>query len=98
MMDAVQNLHRLDPSYWSALVANGIPNLETLTAPTGPFADPSDPDELKQVFDFCRTQYDWIIVDLGRGLSALTLACLQNCDQAYLVTTAELPALHQSQQ
>ena len=99
LLDAAQNVHRLDTSYWSALVANGIPNVETLTAPTGAASKLGvQPEQLEKLFYFVRSQYDWIVLDLGRGLNPMTLACLQNCDQAYLVTTAELPALHQTQQ
>ncbi len=97
LMDAAQNLHRLDASYWKALVANGIPNVETITAPPSSAHIPM-PEQIEKVFQFVRSQYDWVVLDLGRGLNPMILSCLQNCDQIYLVTTAELPALHQTQQ
>ena len=31
--DALKNVHRLDSSYWKALVSNGIPGLEVISAP-----------------------------------------------------------------
>ena len=33
ILDAINNLHRLDASYWKALVSNGIPGLEIIPAP-----------------------------------------------------------------
>jgi hypothetical protein len=33
VMDALNNLHRLDQNYWSALISNGMPGLEIITAP-----------------------------------------------------------------
>ena len=33
ILDAVNNIHRLDASYWKALVSNGIPNVEIIAAP-----------------------------------------------------------------
>jgi pilus assembly protein CpaE len=96
MMDAAQNLHRLDASYWKALVSNGIPGLEMITAPTGGPLKPVLPEQWGALFYFVRTQYDWILVDLGRGLNSQSIGYIQNCDQTYLVTTAEIPALHQT--
>ena len=32
--DALNNVDRLDSSYWKALVSNGIPGLEVISAPT----------------------------------------------------------------
>ena len=33
VLDAVNNLHRLDQSYWNALISNGMPGLEIIAAP-----------------------------------------------------------------
>ena len=41
VLDAVQNLHRLDVSYWNALVASEWPGLEIIAAPSGYL--PKDP-------------------------------------------------------
>ena len=99
LLDAAQNLNRLDASYWKALISNGIPGVEIITSPNGASAkQPVQPEQLEAVFYFVRTQYDWVVLDLGRGLSGLTLGCLEHCDQVFLITTTELPALHQAQQ
>lgn len=96
--DAANNLQRLDPSYWRALVSNGIPNLEVISAPSTPAAKELSPQQLKHVVAFARTQYPWTILDLGRNLNAATLAVLDITDQVYVVTTHEVPALHQVKQ
>jgi pilus assembly protein CpaE len=96
MLDAAQNLYRLDASYWKALVSNGIPGLEMITAPANAPTKPVMPEQWEALFYFVRTQYDWIVLDLGRGLNSQSMACLQNCDETYLVTTPEIPALHQT--
>ncbi len=96
--DAVNNLQRLDPSYWRALVSNGIPNLEIITAPSTPAAKQLPPAHLKQVLAFARAQYDWTVLDLGRNITSSTLAMLEMIDETYLVTTQEVPALHQAKQ
>jgi len=94
--DAASNLVRLDPSYWRALISNGIPDLEIITAPSAPGAKQVSPQQLKQVVAFARTQYPWSVLDLGRNLNAGTLGVLDLVDETYLVTTHEVPALHQA--
>ncbi|MEQ1885397.1 MAG: AAA family ATPase [Bryobacteraceae bacterium] len=92
--DAVNNLQRLDYSYWQGLVSNGTPNLEIITAPTSPAAKQLPATHLKQVLAFARTQYDFITLDLGRNLNPTTLALLDLIDETFIITTQEVPALH----
>jgi pilus assembly protein CpaE len=98
LADAVNNLQRLDESYWRALISNGIPNLEIISAPSSPAAKQLSSVQLKQVIGFARTQYDWLVLDLGRNLNASTLSILDLVDEAFIVTTHEIPALHQAKQ
>jgi hypothetical protein len=75
MLDAVNNLHRLDQSYWKALVSNGIPGVEIVGAPVSLASRQTPKDEqLQQVLAFVRPFYDWTLVDLGRSLSRLSMA------------------------
>jgi pilus assembly protein CpaE len=99
ILDAVNNLHRLDISYWKALVSNGIPGVEIVSSPLA-LASKQQPrdDQLRHVIAFARPHYDWTIVDLGRSLSRMGMAALEEIDEACLVTTLEVPALHQSKQ
>ncbi len=96
--DAVNNLQRLDKSYWHGIVSNGIPNLEIITAPSEPANKQISAPQVKQVLSFARAQYDWTVLDLGRNLSTTTLSLLELIDETYLVTTPEVPALHQTKQ
>jgi len=50
------------------------------------------------VVAFARPNYDWSLMDLGRGLSRISMSALEEIDEACLVTTLEVPALHQSKQ
>jgi pilus assembly protein CpaE len=99
ILDAVNNLHRLDISYWKALVSNGIPGVEIVSSPLslGSKQVPRD-DQIRQVLAFARPHYDSSLVDLGRSLGHLAMAALEEIDEACLVTTLEVPALHQSKQ
>lgn len=99
ILDAVSNLHRLDISFWKALVSNGIPGVEIVSAPLA-LASKHLPnhDQVRHILAFARPNYDWTVVDLGRSLNRMGMSALEEVDEACLVTTLEVPALHQSKQ
>lgn len=97
VVDAAANLHRLDSSYWKAVVSNGVPGLEMIGSPISANAHTLTPEVIERMFSFFRTEYDWVLADLGRGLNAFRLSVLTNCDEVYVVTTTDIVALHQSQ-
>jgi pilus assembly protein CpaE len=95
--DAVRNTQRLDQSYWQALVSNGVRSgLEIITAPLLSSRPTLKPEQLRFVLSFVRTQYDWIVVDLGRSLNPQSTSAMEEVDDLFLVTTLEVPALHQA--
>jgi pilus assembly protein CpaE len=99
IMDAVRNVHRLDHSYWKALVSNGQAHLEVITAPpAASIQEPLDPNHFRDVLQFLRSAYDWIVTDLGRSMNLLSLGMLAEIDDLFLVTTLDLPSLHQAKQ
>ena len=99
VLDAVQNLHRLDLSYWNALISAEWPGLEIIAAPSGYLPkDPVAGESLGKVVNFARSHYAWTVVDLGAGLSLSTFTILDEIDEIYLVTTLEVPSLHQAKQ
>ena len=99
VLDAVNNLHRLDLHYWKALVSNGIPGVEIMSSPLALASKTQPKDEqVRQVIAFVRPHYDYTLLDLGRSLSHIAMAALEEIDEACLVTTLDVPALHQSKQ
>ena len=99
VLDAVQNLHRLDVSYWKALISTAQPGLDIITAPTGYLPEEPVPGEaLGKLLAFVRSHYAWTAVDLGCALSLATVTLLEEIDDLFLVTTLEVPALHQAKQ
>lgn len=99
VMDALNNIHRLDLSYWKALVSTAVPNVEVVSAPVA-VASRQLPreDQVRHVLGFVRLHYDWTVVDLGRSLNPVTMHALEEIDEACLVSTLEIPALHQAKQ
>ena len=99
VLDAVHNLHRLDPNYWKALCSNGYPGLEVIAAPSlCSTAAPPEPEQLRHVLSFARSLYEWTVVDLGRGLSPVAMVAFEEIDEVYLVSTMDMPALHAATQ
>ena len=80
-------------------MSNGIPGVEIVSSPLALAAkmQPSD-DQIRQVLSFARPNYDWTLVDLGRSLSRIAMAAMEEIDEVCLVTTLEVPALHQAKQ
>lgn len=97
LADAATNIHRLDASYWKAVVNNGVPGLDMIGAPAGASTQALTPEHLEKVLSFLKNQYGWVLADVGRGLNAFRMSVLTNCDDIYLVTTVEITALHHAQ-
>ncbi len=99
MIDAVQNLYRLDLSYWNALVSTEWTGLEILASPANYLPKEAVPgDALGRVLAFARRQYAWTVADLGCNLTLEIVTLLAEIDDVYLVTTLEVPSLHQAKQ
>ncbi len=96
ILDAVGNTHRLDASYWRALVSNGVPRLQVIRAPgvTVQREEPKE-DDVRTVLRFVRHEYGWTVVDLGRGLKPMVLSAIDELDETFVITTLDVPALHQ---
>ena len=94
--DALNNVHRLDWSYWQALVTTVSDQYDFLAAPLPQEVQVRPPvDNFRRVVRFACSSYRWVLVDLGRGLSELVVCCLEEGATLLVVTTAELPALYQ---
>jgi len=99
LLNAAEHAHSLEPSGWNSLVTNFRPNLDTLKAPVRRYPDEECKIEnLSQVLRFARTQYEFTVVDLGRGLTPIARSVLKEIDVLYLVTTFEMPSFFQAKQ
>jgi pilus assembly protein CpaE len=98
VLDAVSNVHRLDVNFWKALISNGMPRLEIIAAPEASAAPPPEEESCRHVLRFARSQYDWVLVDLGRSLNFLSMGVLDEIDESFVVTTVDVPALYHAKQ
>jgi pilus assembly protein CpaE len=68
--------------------------LRVLAAPPRPeMADEVRADEVRQVLQFLRQEYVYIIVDTGSMMDDVTLAAIDSADLLVLMTTPEIPAI-----
>lgn len=92
--DAVQNILNMDAGRWRALVSAGPGGLDVLPAPRpAAIREPFPPEQLRDFIGFIRAQYDWSVLDLGRGWNPAACDAVRYADELFLVFTAELPAL-----
>ncbi|HEX4168222.1 MAG TPA: AAA family ATPase [Bryobacteraceae bacterium] len=95
VIDAVQNLSRLDESLWKALIVEAKPGLDIVPAPSTISSDSYiAKDDLCQLIRFMRMHHDWVVLDLGRSLNRFAADIYEDLDQLFLVSVLEVTALH----
>ncbi len=95
ILDAIQNLYRLDASVWKGLLGKGKADISIMPTPPALSQDLRlEEGDIQRVLRFMRTQHDWTVVDLGRSLTRLSRAAIEEVDQLFLVSTLEVPALY----
>jgi pilus assembly protein CpaE len=93
LVEALERSEHLDSASWSSLVSE-CGGVDILPAPETPYAGLVDAGRLHAVLDFARLSYDWLIIDLPVIFQRLSLMTVSEADQAFLVSTSELPSLH----
>ena len=92
LLDAMGQMDTGEPD-WSSLVVN-VDGIDVLGAPDSPDSQAIDPDRLHDALESAREVYDWIIVDLPSIFEKLSLFAMSDSDEAFVVSTSELPSLH----
>ena len=98
MLDALDNLHRLDQEFMKELVVKHKSGLEIL-AGSDLFDRPgaSDSGALEEVFRLLGRQYEYIIVDAGAQMNACAVASLYTADTIFLVASPDVPSVRNAQ-
>lgn len=90
--DVARNIQRLDRELLQSSMAQIAPQLWVLAAPEDPArAGDVQPAHVEAMLNLARTMFDYVIVDAGRSLSAVTLKALDQCDRLYAVLQLTLP-------
>lgn len=92
--ELLENTHRLDADLLEGFVMHHSSGVELIAAPEGSESTRDVlPGAISQTFDFLRSRYEFILVDLPVGLNEKNLELMRYCDQIYLVTVAEVSAV-----
>jgi pilus assembly protein CpaE len=84
VLDALQNLHRLDVSLLDGLMTTTKEGLQLLAGPQQPYPTEPTPGELARLFDLLVNHYRFVIVDASSRLDATT-RLLSDLSNAVLV-------------
>ncbi|HWQ56019.1 MAG TPA: hypothetical protein VN442_20195 [Bryobacteraceae bacterium] len=94
--DAIDALPVMDAGRWRALVSPVPGGFDVLPAPRAAATtlEPFTPDQVRDFVTFIRGHYDFSVLDVGRGWNPAAFDVLRSTDVAFLVFTADLPALN----
>ena len=98
IIDAIDNLHRLDREFLKELVMTHKSGLEVL-AGSDQFDRPgaSDAGAIEELFRLLARQYEYILVDAGSQINSCSIAALYTADQMYLVANPDVPSVRNAQ-
>jgi pilus assembly protein CpaE len=98
VIDAVDNLHRLDRDFLKELVAKHKSGVEMLAA-SEQFdrPNPQDAGAIEELFRVLAKIYDYIVVDAGNSINSCALAALYAADSIFLVTNPDVPSIRNAQ-
>lgn len=92
LADVAENITRLDASFLASSMVQVLPNLSLLAAPENPErAVNVRPEHIEVILRLAKTQFDFVIMDIGRALSAVSLKALDQSDMIFPVLQETLP-------
>jgi pilus assembly protein CpaE len=98
LLDAIDNLHRLDREFLRELVLKHKSGLEIL-AGSDQFDRPgaTDASAIEELFRLLARQYEYILVDAGSQINSCTVAALYTADTIFLVANPDVPSVRNAQ-
>lgn len=86
------NIARLDASFLASSMVQVLPNFGILAAPEDPSrAAEVKPASIEVLLNLAKTHYDFVILDIGRGLNAVTVKAMDHADLIFTVLQETLP-------
>jgi pilus assembly protein CpaE len=98
VIDALDNLHRLDAEFLKELVVKHKSGLEVL-AGSELFDRPSvtDSPALEEVFRMLARQYEYIVVDAGTQINPCSVAAMYTAETICFVANPDVPSIRNAQ-
>ncbi|MBI3381534.1 MAG: AAA family ATPase [Aquabacterium sp.] len=90
--EVAMNSERLDQEFLKASMLEVSPGLRVLPAPEDPaLAEEVHASHVRAIVQTAQSEFDYIVIDLGRTLNAVALQALDMADQVYAVLQLTLP-------
>lgn len=97
LADVAGNITRLDASLLASSMVQVLPNFGVLAAPEdAEHAMAVKPDNVDALLRLAKSQYDYVILDIGRTLNATSVKALDHTDHIFLVVQETLPFIRDS--
>lgn len=98
VLDAIENLHRLDRDFLKELVVRHKSGLEILAA-SEQFDRPNaqDAGAVEELLRVLSRSHDFVVVDAGNAINSCSLAALYAADTIFLVTNPDVPSVRNAQ-
>ena len=98
LLDAIDNLHRLDREFLRELVIKHKSGLEIL-AGSDQFDRPgaADGGAIEELFRLLAQQYEYLLVDAGSQINSCAVAALYAADMMFLVANPDVPSVRNAQ-
>jgi pilus assembly protein CpaE len=97
VMDALENLHRLDRDFLKELVTKHKSGLDILAGSEQfePSGDSSSP--LEELLRVLGRTYEYIVIDAGSMITSFAMTTLYTADTVFLVTNPDVPSIRNAQ-
>ena len=98
ILDALENLHRMDKEFLQELLARHKSGLEIL-AGSEQFERPGagDAGAVEELFRVLGKTHDYIVVDAGNQVNSCSIAALYAADSIFVVTNPDVPSVRNAQ-
>src|SRR5439155_17403354 len=98
LIDAIDNLHRLDREFLRELVVKHKSGVEIL-AGSDQFDRPgaADGGAVEELLRLLARQYDYVVVDAGTQLNSCTVAAVYAAEQFFIVANPDVPSVRNAQ-
>lgn len=97
-VDLIQNFHRVDAGLLASYIERHESGVHLLSAPFHPDrAQVVSADQIRRILQYLKQHYEYIVIDVSKSFTPVTMAAFEQADQIFLTTTVDLPSLRNVQ-
>lgn len=99
LADVASNISRLDASFLASSMVHVLPHFAVLAAPERlEQAEDIQPDHIEVLMQLATEMYDYVILDMDRSITALSIKAMDRVDLFYPVLQETLPFIRDARQ